>query len=169
MSTEPTTGSCLCGAIKYSFTGAPVSRVLILSLLFLSRQTVSSLTSIHRTDIHQILCHCLDCRKISGSHYADNALLASSQLTLVAGAPKTYTVEPKEEGPNSNITSHFCGDCGTTLWRSGEGFEGYVSVRLGTLDDPEWVGKMKPDGHYFEERKVDWLPELIGNKDDGAE
>ena len=42
-------------------------------------------------------------------------------------------------------------------------------MRLGTLDDTEWAGKTKPDGHYFEERKIGWLPELIGNKDDGAE
>lgn len=158
MTTETTTGSCLCGAIKYSFTGKPVTRVWhsppphLLQPLFLL---------MHMLTVIQAICHCLDCRKISGSHYSDNALLTSSQFTVLSGTPKTFTIAPKAEGPKANITSHFCGDCGSTLWRSGEAFEGYMSVRLGTLDDETWIAKGRPDGEYFGERRVAWLPELM--------
>lgn len=39
-----------------------------------------------------------------------------------------------------------------------------MSVRLGTLDNEEWVGKGMPDSEYFADRRVEWLPVLIGEK-----
>ena len=56
MSTQ--TGSCLCGNIKIEFTDAPIKR---------------------------ILCHCLDCRKITGCHYSDNGVVVDKQFQLISG------------------------------------------------------------------------------------
>jgi hypothetical protein len=53
-----TTASCLCGNLKICFAGEPEKR---------------------------LLCHCLDCRKISGSNYSDNAIIADENFKLVAG------------------------------------------------------------------------------------
>ncbi len=172
-----TTGSCLCGVIKYSFAGEPVTRV---------REFVLPSPPVLTP---QVLCHCLDCRKISGSHYADNALVAESsfslsgivppldvtkvlprlsstlllspQLTGIGVEPATYTISPKPSGPMHNITCHFCQKCGTTLYRTGELFPGYVSVRAGTIDDLQWMDRGVPKEEYYGVRKVTWLPKLF--------
>lgn len=58
------TGSCLCGNIKIEFTDAPIKR---------------------------ILCHCLDCRKITGCHYSDNGVVVDEQFKLVSGTAISLT------------------------------------------------------------------------------
>lgn len=53
-----TPASCLCGNIKIEFVDEPIKR---------------------------ILCHCLDCRKITGCHYSDNGVVVDEQFKLVSG------------------------------------------------------------------------------------
>lgn len=55
------------------------------------------------------LCHCSDCRKISGGNYSNNIVVPSQQFKLVSGAPKEIT---KTADSGKPITSCFCGDCG---------------------------------------------------------
>ncbi|RSL71777.1 hypothetical protein CEP53_001335 [Fusarium sp. AF-6] len=100
-------GSCLCGDIKYTVSGDPVA---------------------------QALCHCLDCRRISGSLCSFNWVLPSQQLTVVNGTPKTYT---NASNTGNNVTSHFCGNCGTTLWRDGPATQGLVYLKAGTIDSDD--------------------------------
>ncbi|KAL5344277.1 hypothetical protein ACLOAV_010781 [Pseudogymnoascus australis] len=125
------TGSCLCGNIKVTIVGEPVKN---------------------------ILCHCTDCHKITGSHFSDNAQVLDKNFTLVSGTPKQFT---KTADSGSEITSHFCGDCGTTLWRSGIFFPGGKIVKSGIMDDPKWQGEQRPVGELFAESKTAWLPELV--------
>jgi hypothetical protein len=52
----------------------------------------------------QILCHCLDCRKITGSAYSTNAIYPEDGFKVTKGTPKQHTVK----GDSGNeITSHF--------------------------------------------------------------
>lgn len=67
----------------------------------------------------QALCHCQDCRKISGSTYSTNLFVPTSALQLVSGTPKQYS---KRTDAGNSITSYFCGDCGVTLWRQSSGY-----------------------------------------------
>lgn len=69
--------------------------------------------------IQKALCHCADCRKISGSAYSTNLFVDVAALNLVAGSPKLYS-KPTDAG--NTITSYFCGDCGGTLWRQSSGY-----------------------------------------------
>lgn len=61
----------------------------------------------------------------------------------------------------NTITSHFCGDCGTTLWRSGVFFPGGKIVKSGIMDDPKWHEDRQAVAEVFPERKAAWLPDLL--------
>ncbi|KFY22839.1 hypothetical protein V491_02707 [Pseudogymnoascus sp. VKM F-3775] len=125
------TGSCTCGNIKVTITGEPENTVL---------------------------CHCLDCHKTSGSTFSHNALVLDKNFALVSGTPKEYT---KKGDSGGTITSHFCGDCGTTLWRSGDFFPGGKIIKTGIIDDLKWVGDRPATAELFHERKTAWVGNLL--------
>ena len=60
------------------------------------------------------------------------------------------------------ITSHFCPDCGTTLFRTGESFPGAVIIKSGVLDDPEWPNNNVPKGEIFVDHRVKWTSAIEG-------
>lgn len=77
------------------------------------------------------LCHCSDCRKISGGAYSVNLLVPTSALVLESGTPRSYT---KDTDEGNRFTSFFCRDCGSTVWRESTGIpvssvEGVVATR----------------------------------------
>jgi hypothetical protein len=57
-----------------------------------------------RPDTLQALCHCLDCRKISGSTYSTNGIFPKDNFKATSGTPKEYA--SKADSGNS-ITSYF--------------------------------------------------------------
>lgn len=99
------TGRCLCGAIAYEI-----------------RQPV--------TDV--IACHCTDCQKATGSGAAHNVVLASDNLVVTKGEPKSYA---KVVDSGRTLYRFFCGDCGSSLFSRRETTPEISVVRAGTLDD----------------------------------
>jgi hypothetical protein len=77
------------------------------------------------------------------------------------GTPKTFT---KVADSGRSITSHFCPDCGTTVYRDGEWLVGFKIIKTGVLDDPEWQSARVPEGEVWDQRKVSWLPALASAK-----
>jgi len=73
------TGSCLCGAIAYSYTGAPQVTAL---------------------------CHCTDCQKWSGGAYTSNVVVRRSDFKVTKGSPKNYNVKGDSGKMNDHW---FCG------------------------------------------------------------
>ena len=83
-------GQCQCGAVTYQADIDP-ERVSI--------------------------CHCTDCQTLTGSPYRVTVICAAGQVRLTRGAPKVYG----KRGDNGRIRfQHFCGDCGSPLFTSGE-------------------------------------------------
>ncbi|KAL5328698.1 hypothetical protein ACEPPN_002200 [Leptodophora sp. 'Broadleaf-Isolate-01'] len=78
-----TDGSCLCGAVKFSISGPPLMK---------------------------LLCHCVSCKKISGSLFQANNFYSISQLTISPltdpNAIKTYVDKSPESGKGVHRT--FC-------------------------------------------------------------
>lgn len=126
-----------------------------------------------------VLCHCLDCRKISGSTYSNNLVVPENNFKIVSGisfppasllvhvvlmkcsigTPKTIS---KVADTGKTITSHFCGDCGTTLYRDGASFPNAVIIKSGILDDPEFPNKNIPKGELFASERVKWIAPIDG-------
>jgi len=98
-----------------------------------------------------VLCHCLDCRKISGGSYSNNFVLPEENFKIESGKPKEIS---KVADSGKKITSHFCSDCGTTLFRTSESFPNAVIMKVGIMDDPEWPNKNIPKGELFVGERV---------------
>ena len=120
--------SCRCGQLTAEATGDPV-RVSV--------------------------CHCLDCKKRSGSAFAVQAGWPDEQVRF-DGISKTW-MHHADSG--NRITHHFCPDCGSTVHFTIDGkFDGLVAIPLGAFDDPYFL---VPKFSVWEERKHDWV-DILG-------
>jgi hypothetical protein len=99
----------------------------------------------------------LSCRKISGSTNTLNLLLPEDKFKVIAGSAKNWT-GTHESG--KKLTVYFCGDCGTTIYKTHELFPGMVVILAGTLDDPQGLEQAKPMVELFSKHRVSWLPGL---------
>jgi hypothetical protein len=118
------TASCRCDQLKATAMGDPV-RVSV--------------------------CHCLDCKKRSGSAFSAQARWPSETVTT-EGKSKTW-FHFADSG--NKITHHFCPDCGSTVYYVIEGkFDGLIAIPLGAFDDPYFTS---PRFSVWEERKHDWV------------
>ncbi|WP_367272887.1 GFA family protein [Devosia sp.] len=117
MTDEIRTGGCLCGAVRYEVRGAPMKSGL---------------------------CHCGDCRKVTGSSFLAYADWPSDRFSFT-GEIATY------EGRS------FCPKCGSRLFAYDEtGGEIY----LGTLDDAPNGIRPLVEGWCI--RREHWLPVIAG-------
>ncbi|KAL1746741.1 Mss4-like protein [Schizophyllum fasciatum] len=131
------TGSCFCGAVRYTYSGDLASTAL---------------------------CHCLDCRKISGGAFSVNLGVPSDSLTVISGTPKTFACVG---GSGKGVVNTFCGDCGSTLWREMELKPGVRVLKVGTLDDAGALGELRPGVELFTKRRAGWLsamPDTVQNE-----
>ena len=127
------TASCRCGQLRATANGEPV-RVSV--------------------------CHCLNCKKRSGSAFAVQARWPSEQVRI-EGQSKSY----KQVADSGNWgTFHFCPDCGSDVYYRNGGptvdaqFADLVAIPLGAFDDPFFA---EPNFSVFENRKHNWL-EIVG-------
>jgi hypothetical protein len=63
------------------------------------------------------ICHCTDCQMLSGSPYRVTVLCSREQIRLTGEAPRIYA---KIGDNGSKRLQHFCPDCGSPLFTSGE-------------------------------------------------
>ena len=114
------TGGCLCGAVRYSVRGAPA---------------------------HVGRCHCVDCRKESGSAFS------------VYGQ---WPIEAFEA--SGEISSHdgrgYCARCGSRLLNPPDPGDELIEIRLGSLDDAPF--DLKPEAEIWVKRRESWIPPVEG-------
>ncbi|RYP43426.1 hypothetical protein DL768_009941 [Monosporascus sp. mg162] len=127
-------GSCFCGKVRIAYEGEPTGKAI---------------------------CHCLDCRKISGSTHSTNIVVPGSRFKVISGAPKTIS---KTADTGRQITSNFCGDCGSTLFREGEAFGDDKVIKVGIMDDINALEDAKPALELFAVRKASWILDVPGAK-----
>lgn len=113
----------------------------------------------------QALCHCLDCRKITGSAFSTNLVVAEDGFSVTKGTPKSF---PKTADSGKTITSVFCGDCGSTLWRESETYAGTKIIKAGTLDGDASLEEAKPLVELFVVNRVSWLSAIAGTEQNQA-
>jgi len=100
------TGGCACGSVRYELAEAP---------------------------IFQLLCYCADCRKASGSAFAEVLLVAADRLTLTAAEPKYHAVKA-DSGRVMN--RGFCEQCGSPILIRKPATPQIAFLQAGSLDDP---------------------------------
>lgn len=121
------TATCRCGQLSATCTGEPV-RVSV--------------------------CHCLDCKRRSGSAFAAQARWPVERVTF-AGEAKAWTVTGESGEP---ATFQFCPVCGGTVWYRHEGLPDLVAVPIGGFAEPEFPA---PVYSVYENRKHGWV-EIVG-------
>lgn len=80
-------------------------------------------------------------------------------FSVTKGKPKEYT---KKADSGKSITSYFCGDCGSTLWRAGETFGDAKIIKAGILDSPNAMGDAKPALELYAAERVPWVSAING-------
>ncbi|KAF5489148.1 hypothetical protein CGCS363_v012681 [Colletotrichum siamense] len=139
---DEATATCLCGAVQLAFpTHGPGL-------------------------ISRFLCHCADCRKISSSMFCSNFTVADTHLRHLRGKEtlKSFT-QSKTIATGNDMANHFCGNCGTLLYRVSSGLPGMSILRLGTVDDFSLVEKkLKPQVEQFIDTRASWLRPVDGVK-----
>lgn len=124
------TASCRCGQLTAECSGEPV-RVSV--------------------------CHCLDCKKRSGSAFAVQARWPAEQVRI-EGKSKSW-LHTADSG--NRVSFHFCPECGSDVHYEIDGkFDGLIAIPLGAFDNPYFA---EPGYSVWEERKHDWV-EIVGTK-----
>ncbi|KAI5244687.1 hypothetical protein E4T43_03667 [Aureobasidium subglaciale] len=131
------TGSCSCKKIKVELSGQP--------------QTVFT----------KALCHCADCRKITGCPYSYNFIVQKSDLT-VTGTPATL---PKMSDSGKAYENYYCKDCGTPVYGtdvSSDKESGTAVIRAGVFDDLSVLQDFKPAIEIYTAKRLKWIAPVEG-------
>jgi hypothetical protein len=113
-------GGCYCGAVRYEVNGEI---------------------------IHRTLCHCTDCRRITGAPAMAWFSVPPPALRFTAGEPQAYR-------SSEHITRGFCPTCGTTLTFEDARWPEEIDVATCSLDDP---GLAPPEDHSYVRSRLEWL------------
>ena len=100
-------GRCYCGDIQFEF----------------------------KEPIHsQILCHCRECRYLSGGEPNASIVISENTFTITRGKPKSFA----RSDLNEPRIRYFCGNCGTHICVKSPPRPGMLVLKIGTLDDHSW-------------------------------
>jgi hypothetical protein len=149
--------SCNCGQLRVTCTGPDPDRVVI--------------------------CNCYLCQKQTGSAFSIQARFPNEQVKIegkstawkfpIEGAkPTTYRTCAGSDGIATNsaadlVTSHFCPECGSTVYYFRKSDPARTGVRVGAFADPTFP---PPMGSGFEEYRHPWtvnvaaLPMPLGHR-----
>jgi hypothetical protein len=131
MATEgftPIKGHCTCKAITYE---------------------------LHALPMFTNCCHCTWCQRETGSAFAMNAIIESSNFRITSATqPKRVNVPTASRGGQMMFCCPVCSVCVCSDF-GGNG-EWTTFVRVGTMND-EGKERVKPDCHIFTSTKLDWV------------
>ncbi|KAE8391239.1 Mss4-like protein [Aspergillus alliaceus] len=123
-------GGCFCGKVRIQYNGQPITSAL---------------------------CHCLDCRKLTGTLYTYNFVVKSADLKIT-GNPKEVA---KTSDSGNHIKNYFCSDCGTPLYglrlNSAGTPDETIILRAGILDDIGILNEHEPGAEIYTDRRVSWI------------
>jgi hypothetical protein len=127
----PHRGGCLCGAVRYAYNARPMGLNA---------------------------CHCMHCKKLSGSDYIKMLLGERTHFVKEQGETAIYR-KTAESGREIDI--HRCAQCGTRLWHEPLAAPQFVFICAGTLDDVSWT---TPTSHIW----VELADAAVGFADDAV-
>ena len=95
------------------------------------------------------ICHCFACQRRTGSVFA--TLAAFGMPYRVSGTATEY-VRTGDEG--SRFRFRFCPVCGTNLFHTQEGQDGFLMVAVGAFADPDFPA---PEDSVYDCRRHRWV------------
>jgi hypothetical protein len=105
--TQPYTGGCACGALRYATKHAP---------------------------IFQNLCQCRDCQRRSGAGHGAWLTFAARAEMVISGEAAHWEVAADSGNVKSHA---FCPVCGTPVYLRFAAMPDLIAVAAGSLDEPD--------------------------------
>jgi hypothetical protein len=116
-------GGCMCGKVRYQSSSDPLTFVL---------------------------CHCRECRYVSGGAAASVVVVPSDAVKITQGAVKGFS----STGDNGKkVIRQFCPDCGTPMFSLIESNPAIMVVKAGTMDESNGL---KPAMTFWTRSAPDW-------------
>jgi len=117
------TGGCHCGALRYEARGEPYA----LSL-----------------------CHCADCRRVSGAPALAWFSVKKNNFAFVSGHPAVYR-------SSRDARREFCGRCGAQITYAHEQRADEIDITTASLDDPNAAAPLE---HIWVGSRLAWMSGL---------
>jgi hypothetical protein len=131
----PLTGGCLCGALRYEVSKAPLMTYT---------------------------CHCTDCQHLTSSAFSLAITVPERAFRLTNGEPRPVQ---RTADSGRIVTRWLCPECGCWIAggpQPGMTPGGTIRrVRAGTLDDTSWL---RPTAHFWTRSKQPWVMLPQGNE-----
>ncbi|KAJ5192506.1 hypothetical protein N7449_008648 [Penicillium cf. viridicatum] len=108
------------------------------------------------------VCHCLECRKSSGSTHGLNLIVPGVGF-LISGNPTAFSYKANS---GCRVNRYFCSKCGINLYSDAEGVP-VKFVKSGAVDDLV-LDECNPNIEFFVRRRPAWQGSITGaeQKDD---
>ena len=135
---NPLAGHCFCNAIEYTISAPP---------------------------LNVYICHCLDCRRFSGTAFCHNALFDEAALKILQPPKDELDQALTMFGDKENGYRQFCAKCGSPLFMTAGGMPGKIIVAVGTVDGSEKDERFKPAAQGWCKRRDGWLGPVEGGSE----
>jgi len=101
------------------------------------------------------ICHCTDCQNLTGSPYRVTVLCSADQIQMTG---EEATVYAKTGDNGRRRFQHFCGECGSPLFSSGEeGGGGDWGIRWGSIRQRS---ELKPARQIWCRSAAPWINDI---------
>ena len=120
----PFTGTCQCGGVHYRVTEQPIVTVV---------------------------CHCLDCQKLSASAFSLSMPIYRRSFEIVRG---TFKVWSRSAASGNTALCYSCSECSNRIYHENPAFKKTLRLKPGALDD---TSELKPVAHIWTKRKQPWV------------
>ena len=119
-------GGCFCGAVRYRVRATPR---------------------------FAYICHCTDCRRVSGTAFHTGVVVDAAAFDCVAGTPAAFA---SRADSGHEITRFHCASCGGALWSRTTADLSIVSVKAGTVASVDG-DRVRPEKQIWIDSRVEWL------------
>ena len=100
------------------------------------------------------VCHCTDCQQLTGSPYRVTVICSGEQIRMTGQTPKIYA----KKGDNGRTRfQHFCEECGSPIFTSGDGGPDDWGIRWGSIRQRN---RLKPMRQIWCRSSVPWIHQL---------
>ena len=105
----------------------------------------------------QILCHCRECRYLSGGEPNASIIISEDKFKVTKGKLKTFA----RDDLHKPRIRYFCANCGTHIYVKSPPRPGLLVVKVGTLDDHSWFNPQTAI-YCIDKQPFHQIPEGVG-------
>jgi hypothetical protein len=103
---------------------------------------------------------------LSTNQFPEQIVVPKEAFNIKSGSTLKEISKTADSG--KSITSAFCTDCGTTVFRYGDSFGGPDGMRIikaGVLDDVDVLNNTKPGAELYASERISWVQKVGGSED----